>query len=77
MSKMNGPIFRVAGTRAIIQEECARRGISQGRLAKMWGISRQNLTNRIRRPTRNLAFDIAMEFDLSLQYVAARMMETD
>lgn len=71
------PKFEVKGTRDLLREQCNLRGWTRGELATAWGISRQNLTNRIRRPTRNLAFDIAMEFDLSLQYVAARMMETD
>jgi len=67
--------FKVKGTRNLLREQCNLRGWTQGELAKAWGISRQNLTNRIRRPTRNLAFDIAMEFNLALTYVIQRMSE--
>lgn len=67
------PKFEVKGTRILLREQCNLRGWTQGELAKAWGISRQNLANRIRRPTRNLAYDLAIEFDLPLKEVVAKM----
>jgi len=67
------PKFEVKGTRNLLREQCNLRGWTQGELAKKWGISRQNLVNRVRHPTRNLAYDIAIEFDLPLKEVVAKM----
>lgn len=69
--------FSPSSTRALVRDLCARHGITQAGLARMWGVSRQGLSNRLSRPSRNLAYDLAIEFSLPLDLVVQGMTDYD
>lgn len=69
--------FSAISTRALVRDLCARHGITQVELARLWGISRQGLSNRLSRPSRNLAYDLAIEFSLPLDLVVQGMTDYD
>lgn len=70
-------MYSPRSTRAFVRSLCARHGITQAELARMWGVSRQGLSNRLSRPSRNLAYDLAIEFSLPLDLVVQGMTDYD